>query len=82
MPVIVAACVGAARLKEVLRSIDLHCHILPELDDGALDRRGDGAMARQAARAWPASPNGARSTYSGPLADCRFLYPIVWSTRQ
>lgn len=49
MPVIVAACVGAARLKEVLRLIDLHCHILPELDDGALDRRDSAGMARQAA---------------------------------
>ena len=49
MPVIVAACVGAASLKEVLRLIDLHCHILPELDDGALDRRDSAGMARQAA---------------------------------
>jgi protein-tyrosine phosphatase len=29
--------------------IDLHCHILPELDDGALDRRDSAGMARQAA---------------------------------
>jgi protein-tyrosine phosphatase len=28
--------------------IDLHCHILPELDDGALDRRDSAGMARQA----------------------------------
>jgi protein-tyrosine phosphatase len=33
----------------VLRLIDLHCHILPELDDGALDRRDSAGMARQAA---------------------------------
>jgi protein-tyrosine phosphatase len=32
----------------VLRLIDLHCHILPELDDGALDRRDSAGMARQA----------------------------------
>lgn len=49
MPVIVAACIGAATLKEVLRLIDLHCHILPELDDGALDPRDSAGMARQAA---------------------------------
>jgi protein-tyrosine phosphatase len=29
--------------------IDLHCHILPELDDGALDRCDSAGMARQAA---------------------------------
>lgn len=29
--------------------IDLHCHILPELDDGALDLRDSAGMARQAA---------------------------------
>jgi protein-tyrosine phosphatase len=29
--------------------VDLHCHILPELDDGALDRRDSAGMARQAA---------------------------------
>lgn len=28
--------------------IDLHCHILPDLDDGALDMRDSLAMARQA----------------------------------
>ncbi len=28
--------------------IDLHCHILPALDDGALDRRDSAGMARQA----------------------------------
>jgi protein-tyrosine phosphatase len=29
--------------------IDLHCHILPEVDDGALDLRDSAGMARQAA---------------------------------
>ena len=29
--------------------VDLHCHILPALDDGALDLRDSAGMARQAA---------------------------------
>jgi protein-tyrosine phosphatase len=32
-----------------LRVIDLHCHILPGVDDGALDIRDSAGMARQAA---------------------------------
>jgi protein-tyrosine phosphatase len=36
-------------LKELLRLIDLHCHILPGVDDGALDLRDSAGMARQAA---------------------------------
>jgi protein-tyrosine phosphatase len=32
-----------------LRVVDLHCHILPGVDDGALDRRDSAGMARQAA---------------------------------
>jgi protein-tyrosine phosphatase len=49
MPVIVAACTGAATAETGVALIDLHCHILPELDDGALDRRDSAGMARQAA---------------------------------
>lgn len=63
MPVIVAACVtapvpergfarrgGGSRLTSGGHSlIDLHCHILPGLDDGALDLGDSLGMARQAA---------------------------------
>jgi protein-tyrosine phosphatase len=56
MPVIVAPCSGPPALNEVLRCerlrqalIDLHCHILPGVDDGALDIDDSAAMARQAA---------------------------------
>jgi protein-tyrosine phosphatase len=36
-------------LNERLHLIDLHCHILPGVDDGALDIRDSAGMARQAA---------------------------------
>jgi len=61
MPVIVAACFrtaapewrfALARMRPPNRDmplIDLHCHILPGVDDGALDLRDSIGMARQAA---------------------------------
>lgn len=54
MPGIVAPCprVATAERAFALEShslIDLHCHILPGVDDGALDLRDSAGMARQAA---------------------------------
>jgi protein-tyrosine phosphatase len=39
-----------ATVRRAVGLIDLHCHILPALDDGALDERDSVAMARQAER--------------------------------
>ncbi len=54
MPVIVAPCFCVATPErwfapEACPLIDLHCHILPGVDDGALDLRDSAGMARQAA---------------------------------
>lgn len=50
MPVIVARCCRAATAERGFALlIDLHCHILPGVDDGALDIRDSAGMARQAA---------------------------------
>jgi protein-tyrosine phosphatase len=50
MPVIVVPCLRAARAEIAFAPvIDLHCHILPALDDGALDMEDSVGLARQAA---------------------------------
>jgi protein-tyrosine phosphatase len=50
MPVIVVRCPrGAVAEIAFAPVIDLHCHILPALDDGALDMRDSVGLARQAA---------------------------------
>lgn len=52
MPVIVIARLHAAEAERAFAPgplIDLHCHILPGVDDGALDVRDSAGMARQAA---------------------------------
>src|SRR5665811_1105453 len=53
MPVIVARCRYAATAERGFalwpEMIDLHCHILPGVDDGALDIRDSAGLARQAA---------------------------------
>jgi protein-tyrosine phosphatase len=50
MPIIVVRCLRAP-VRETLFApmVDLHCHILPGVDDGALDMRDSVAMGRQAA---------------------------------
>ena len=50
MPLIVVRCGRAAAPERLFAPmVDLHCHILPGVDDGALDMRDSVAMGRQAA---------------------------------
>jgi protein-tyrosine phosphatase len=52
--------------------VDLHCHILPALDDGALDLRDSVAMGRQAdadAIAWVVATPHVRSDHDVKIAE-------------
>ncbi|HAO20798.1 MAG TPA: tyrosine protein phosphatase, partial [Desulfobacteraceae bacterium] len=64
--------------------IDIHCHILPGLDDGASSLKQSLEMAKQALadgiRVIAATPHTVNSAYSNPIGEIRRQVAILRET--